>query len=205
MADAWFEAGSVDNDYSMIDLKTYGKHISGESRLTPSEREPEPADASSPYFMALSDKEQNESFNEASKKSSKIDPQDEESTLLQINSHVKGGNGSSEDKAAKGGENPWESMITMNVMTKSVLDKSAPKKAPGKSDAEKKQEEAKQAEFEKKAIQDARNELLQPENIMAMQTNSQLKVNMRTKTTHIEEIMNDKEGELMGQELLRNA
>lgn len=62
LADAWFDDGSA---YSMADLTAYGKHISGEKRLTAEEREPEPTDISSPYWLALSEKEQKDAYKEA--------------------------------------------------------------------------------------------------------------------------------------------
>lgn len=46
---------------------------------------------------------------------------------------------------------------------------------------------------------------MKPENIVTMQTESKMKMKMKTKSGHIEEIMNDKEGERMGEELLKNA
>ena len=200
LSDAWFDDGT---DYSLADLNMYGKHISGEKRIKISQTEPDPADAHSPYFMALTETEQKNMYEEARKaQKSLYEPltKEQEDTFVQLSSDVN----SAEDKGK--GENPWESMINMNAMTKSVVDKSVPKK-PVKSEAEKKREQAKQAELEKKAIQEARNELLKPENVVTMQTNSQMTVKMKTnsKSTHIEEIMNDKEGELMGQELLKSA
>ena len=60
----------------------------------------------------------------------------------------------------------WESTIAMNDMQKRVIQNSTPKKpSTQKSEAEKQQEQAKEKEEEKKAIIEARNELLTPENV----------------------------------------
>lgn len=58
----------------------------------------------------------------------------------------------------------WESTIAMNDMQKRVIQNSTPKK-PQKSEADKQKEQANEKEEEKKAIIEARNELLKPENV----------------------------------------
>lgn len=60
----------------------------------------------------------------------------------------------------------WESTIAMNDMQKRVIQNSTPKNTqPQKSEADKQKEQAKEKEEEKKAIIEARNELLKPENV----------------------------------------
>ena len=66
-------------------------------------------------------------------------------------------------KSKSKGDNPWDTLISMDSMTTSVIDKTTPRVI--KNTAKQRQDEQKEAEEEQSAINDARNELLKPEPI----------------------------------------